>query len=140
MMQVLDYIGGFIGLMGWMAICYVEVAIIPFTIALFMRFLRSNEWEDTSIIVMDIVILIIFPPMAGIDYGFKKAIMTLFLQIIGCTMLVELMLLMRDSFGIHLDEHWDIAIIVIFTWAVGILYAAIQRHKYIAHNNNENQE
>ena len=137
MLQLLEYICSFICLLGWMAICYVEVAIIPFAIALFLRSLRSNEWEDTSIIVMDIVILIIFPPMAVLEYGLDKALITSSLQIVGCTTVFAIMLLMHKSFGIDFGEHWDIAIIVIITWAVGILYATIQRHKYKICDNNE---
>ena len=138
-MQLIDIFGGAISYVSWMLICFVELALPLFVVALILHLWcwnkKHDEWgEDvmcTTEKVVRTIILIVFPPMASFERGIRKALMTLLMQFVGFIAAFSLGILMHKILDINFEPIWWIIPIFILSWGTGILYEIIQKKKSI---------
>ena len=136
----MENLGTAISIFGWILLCFLEIALPLFVVALFLYLWRlykkHTEWKDmlcTKEKVVNILLLIVFPPMAAYEYGLGKALMTLLMQFIGYSVTFLLfylihVLLVNNNININI-EFVSILALYVLSWGTGILYAINQKKK-----------
>jgi len=143
MNQLMENPGAAISIFGWILICFVEIALPLFVVALILYLWRlykkQTDWKDmlcTKEKVVNILILIVFPPMAAYEYGLRKALMTLLMQFIGysatwllCYLIHVLLVNNNININENINEFVFILALYVLSWGTGILYAINQKKK-----------
>ena len=116
-----------------MLICFVEVALPLFVVALIINLLsmpkKQNEWKDMPCAkdIVYYIVLIIFPPVASYKYGIGKALITLLVQFFGFIATFSLLILTHKKCGVNIDSILGIVFLIILSWGLGILCATVQK-------------
>ena len=108
--QFIEVFGVSISYIFWMLICFVEVALPLFVVALIINLWsmpkKQNEREDISSTkerVVNSLVLVIFPPVASYEYGIGKALITLLVQFFGFIATFLLLILIHKKFDVNID-------------------------------------
>ena len=134
--QFIEVFGVSISYIFWMLICFVEVALPLFVVALIINLWsmpkKQNEREDISPTkerVVNSLVLVIFPPVASYEYGIRKALITLLAQFFGFIATFLLLILIHKKFDVNIDFILGIVLLIILSWGLGILCAIVQKKK-----------
>ena len=134
--QFIEVFGVSISYIFWMLICFVEVALPLFVVALIINLWsmpkKQNEREDISSTkerVVNSLVLVIFPPVASYEYGIGKALITLLVQFFGFIATFSLLILTHKKCGVNIDFILGIVFLIILSWGLGILCATVQKKK-----------
>jgi cytochrome b subunit of formate dehydrogenase len=132
--QFIEVFGVSISYIFWMLICFVEVALPLFVVALIIHLwhksMKQNEREDISSTkerVVNSLVLVIFPPVASYEYGIGKALITLLVQFFGFIATFSLLILTHKKCGVNIDFILGIVLLIILSWGLGILCATVQK-------------
>ncbi|MBR6116665.1 MAG: hypothetical protein IKP93_04225 [Paludibacteraceae bacterium] len=131
--QFIEVFGVSISYISWMLICFVEVALPLFVVALIINLLsmpkKQNEWKDMPCAkdIVYYIVLIIFPPVASYKYGIGKALITLLVQFFGFIATFSLLILTHKKCGVNIDSILGIVFLIILSWGLGILCATVQK-------------
>ena len=136
MRQLIDGLGVVVDFVPCMLICFIELALPLFVIALLIHLwhksMKQNEREDISPAkerVVNSLVLVIFPPVASYEYGIRKALITLLAQFFGFIATFSLLILMHKKCGVNIDFIMGIVFLIILSWGLGILCAIVQKKK-----------
>lgn len=124
----------------WGMICFIEIILIPLIIAIILLcYCNYNKeyWPDNSMKekVINTIILIIFPPVAGYHYHtISKAFITLLVMFAAFVVTIALLVILSKLFPVtNFGNEWIwMVLLIIFTWISGIIYL-----KYFPRKNIE---